>query len=171
MKLLMMPLVLVSLLWSCTEKQKDENQTADEIQEVSTEHSSDSTQYLGEAFTIEQVVAVNELQTKIAEGDSAVLIARGTLKEVCQAKGCWMTLELPNQNSMRVTFKDYGFFMPKDLAGKEVIMKGTASYTTTDVETLQHLAEDGGKSAEEIAQITEPEVALTFLASGVTIVE
>jgi len=36
---------------------------------------------------------------------------------------------------------------------------------------LQHLAEDAGKSKEEIAKITEPQKQLVFNASGVQIVE
>jgi hypothetical protein len=36
----------------------------------------------------------------------------GQIKEVCTNKGCWFAMELPNGSSMRVTFKDYGFFIP-----------------------------------------------------------
>jgi hypothetical protein len=35
------------------------------------------------------------------------------------------------------------------------------------VEALRHYAEDGGKTADEIAAITEPEIELVFEASGV----
>ena len=68
---------------------------------------------------------------------------------------------------MRIRFKDYGFFMPKDCSGKEVIFEGKAFYDTTTVEMLKHYAMDGGKSKEEIEKITEPEINLSFLASGV----
>ena len=100
----------------------------------------------------------------------AQLIAR--VESVCQMKGCWMTL-LPEQNqtedaeSMMVRFKDYGFFMPKDIAGRRVIVEGKAYYTTTSVEDLRHYAEDAGKSEDEIAAITEPRREMAFLASGV----
>ena len=50
-------------------------------------------------------------------------------------------------------------------------MHGVASYDTLDVEYLQHIAEDAGKSEEEIAQIMEPQVALVFEATGVKLEE
>ena len=91
---------------------------------------------------------------------------------VCQMKGCWMTL-VPEQEAgneemdMMVRFKDYGFFVPKDIAGRRVIVEGKAYYTLTSVEDLRHYAEDAGKSEEEVAAITEPKRELAFLASGV----
>jgi hypothetical protein len=66
-----------------------------------------------------------------------------------------------------VTFKDYGFFVPLESGGKTALMKGIAYYDTISVEMLKHYAEDAGKSEEEIALITEPELAISFEASGV----
>ena len=93
----------------------------------------------------------------------------GVIKEVCQVKGCWMSMEKGDGTNMRVTFKDYGFFVPKDLSGKTVIIKGKASVSTTSVEELRHYAEDGGASAEEIAKITAPKRELAFEAEGVIV--
>ena len=68
---------------------------------------------------------------------------------------------------MFVKFKDYGFFMPKDIAGKRVVMDGYAFKEITPVDELRHYAEDEGKSPEEIAAIVEPKEELKFLAKGV----
>lgn len=94
---------------------------------------------------------------------------KGDIAEVCQNSGCWMTVTTGNGKEIRVTFKDYGFFVPKDAAGKKTVIEGEAKMETVDVATLKHYAEDAGKSAEEIAAITEPETKLTFVASGVEI--
>lgn len=99
--------------------------------------------------------------------DSAYTKVRGTIVEVCQAKGCWMKLDLGNNETMRVTFKDYGFFVPKDSKGKEVVIEGIAMRKVTPVDELRHYAEDAGKSAEEVAAITEPAQELAFEAVGV----
>jgi hypothetical protein len=170
MRILPAIIIATVFLASCTEKQNTENKDSEAL-EVGALSVETEVSFIGEAFETEQMMAVSELQNKVTEADSAIVVAGGKVMEVCQAKGCWMTMELADGKSMRVTFKDYAFFMPKDLAGREVIMKGLASYTTTDVATLKHLAADGGKTPEEVALITEPEHALTFLASGVTIVE
>ena len=93
----------------------------------------------------------------------------GKVEAVCQSKGCWMNIvsDDPSQKPMMVKFKDYGFFMPKDIAGQRVILKGMAYLEETSVDELRHYAEDAGKSAEEIASITEPKVELKFMADGV----
>ncbi len=70
---------------------------------------------------------------------------------------------------MRVTFKDYGFFVPLDSKGREVVMQGKAYADTVTVDMLKHYAEDAGKSQEEIDAITEPEVANAFEATGVLV--
>lgn len=92
-----------------------------------------------------------------------------TINECCQKKGCWMMVDIGDGKEMRVTFKDYEFFVPFGCAGYNVVMEGKAYYDTTSVDDLRHYAEDAGKTAEEIAAITEPEIALGFEAVGVII--
>ena len=73
--------------------------------------------------------------------------------------------------SMFVKFKNYAFFMPKDLAGKKVVMVGNAFKEITTVEELRHFAQDEGKSKEDIAKITKPKEDIKFMANGVLILE
>ena len=90
--------------------------------------------------------------------------------DVCQTKGCWMNIVDPmsgDSSAVFVQFQDYGFFMPKDIAGREVIVEGLAYTAETSVEDLRHFAEDAGKSKEEIEAITEPAKEKKFMASGV----
>jgi hypothetical protein len=72
---------------------------------------------------------------------------------------------------MRVTFKDYAFFMPKDLSGKRVVVDGFARVETTSVEVLRHYAEDAKKTPAEITAITEPKREVSFEAAGVLILD
>ena len=71
--------------------------------------------------------------------------------------------------NIMVRFKDYGFFVPLDASGKEVIVKGKAYVNKVSVADLKHYAEDAGKSEEEIAEITEPKIEYAFEANGVLI--
>ena len=110
-----------------------------------------------------------EMVSKVeAEGTFEGKIS-GEIKEVCTKKGCWFAMELPNGQSMRVTFKDYGFFIPTNSQGFPIVMDGVATLSETDVETLRHFAEDQGKSKEEVEAITEPKKEITFEATGVVI--
>ena len=103
--------------------------------------------------------------------DSMDVVVNGEVVEVCQKKGCWMTLQAPGTAEAGVTvrFKDYGFFMPKSLGGSEVVVEGTARRTVTSVDDLRHYAEDAGKSSAEIAAITEPKEELEIIATGVRV--
>ena len=80
-----------------------------------------------------------------------------------------MVSDKPGQPDMRITFKDYAFFMPKDIVGKTVVMDGNAIVETISVADQRHYAEDGGMSKAEIEKITEPKRELTFEAAGVLI--
>ena len=102
-------------------------------------------------------------------GDSINSKMSAKVISVCQTKGCWMTLNLEDGNEVMVKFKDYGFFMPKDITGKEVIINGKAFVNEVPVDELRHYAEDAGKTEEEIASITEPKKTFSFEADGVLI--
>ena len=127
----------------------------------------------------EKIIADDAIEaTSMAEhyksmnvGDSIDSKMIAKVDEVCQAKGCWMKLDLGNDEQVMVKFKDYGFFMPKNIAGKEVIINGKAYVNEVPVSELRHYAEDAGKSAEEIAQITETKKTFSFEADGVLLVE
>jgi hypothetical protein len=101
-------------------------------------------------------------------GDTINLKFNANIKEVCSKKGCWLTLPAGNDDeTIMVRFKDYGFFMPLDAAGKEVIVAGKAFVNEVSVADLKHYAEDAGKSSEEIANITESAMEFAFEANGV----
>lgn len=135
--------------------------------------SQNETKRFGAAVTPEGAITCHEVMAKMADVDSLPMKVVGTVKEVCQKKGCWMTLvsDQPGQPDMRVTFKDYAFFMPLDLSGRRVIVDGFAQVKTTSVDVLRHYAEDAKKSPEEIAAITEPKREVSFEAAGVLIVD
>ncbi len=111
-----------------------------------------------------------EKYNSLKPGDTLNVKFAAEVKDVCQKKGCWMKMDVGNEEAM-VRFKDYAFFMPKDIAGKEVIVQGNAYVEEMSVEDQRHYAEDGGKSADEIAAITEPKRTLAFEATGVLIPE
>ena len=125
----------------------------------------------GEALSDAKTVKATKLEKAMDGNDAMKMKLSGEIAEVCQQKGCWMTVATGDGQTIRVTFKDYGFFVPKDVAGKNTVIEGEAKMETVDVATLKHYAEDAGKSKEEIAAITEPETKLTFVASGVEIEE
>lgn len=123
----------------------------------------------GDAITEEGAISSSEFLAQFENKDSLDVKLTANIAEVCSSKGCWMKLDMENGKTMRVTFKDYGFFVPKDAAGKTAILQGVAKIDTTDVATLRHYAEDANAPQEEIDAITEPEINFSFEAIGVII--
>ena len=152
------------LFFSCQGKTEQKQEV---VSEESPSEIAQNDSLIGIQPSLEKVYAASQL-SQMNLSDSIVVV-RGTVTEVCKMKGCWMNLDQGNGNNMRVTFKDYALFVPKDLPGQEVIIRGVASQQTLSVETLRHYAEDAGESAEEVAKITEPETVLSFEADGVLI--
>ena len=95
----------------------------------------------------------------------------GKVSGVCQKKGCWMTLTTgePAAPSVRISFKDYGFFVPKDCLGKTATVEGHFSVKTLSVAEAQHFAEDAAKEGTAARKVTAPEHTLALVATGVEI--
>lgn len=125
----------------------------------------------GAPITAANAVPVTRLNQVLGKQDSAQVKLIGKATQVCQAKGCWLTMATADGQQMRVRFKDYGFFVPKDISGKTVVINGWAHRETVSVDELQHYAKDAGKSEKEVAAITKPEQQLNFEADGVLVME
>lgn len=149
---------------------KTEELSQSEKQAKEEQELSDSLHF-GKLVEINGALTIDEFASQMEGQDSIEVKLAAKAEDVCQTKGCWMKVKTADGSLMRVTFKDYGFFVPKNIAGKNVVLEGVAFQDTVSVEDLRHFAEDGGKSKEEIAAITEPEIAVSFVADGVVIQE
>lgn len=108
-----------------------------------------------------------EVFNGMGKGDTLQTAFRAEVLEVCQAKGCWMRLALPEDQQVMVRFRDYGFFVPKDLAGNTVLVEGLAFISEVSEEERRHLAEDAGLSGEALAAVKGPTREYGFEATGV----
>jgi hypothetical protein len=100
-----------------------------------------SDQYLGEEVAVE---------TRIAK--------------VCQKKGCFFVAQ-DGAATARITFRDYGFFIPTDSGGKTARLYGTFSRKPLSQEQADHYAEDAGEKPAPVTQSFE----YSIVASGVKI--
>ncbi|MFC6223099.1 DUF4920 domain-containing protein [Hymenobacter artigasi] len=126
-------------------------------------------QNYGSVITPAGALPMSALATALGSRDSAQVKLVGKATAVCQAKGCWMTLPTADGQDMRVSFRDYAFFVPKDLSGHTVVVSGWAHRQTVSVAEQQHYLRDAGKPEPEIAAITQPRQELNFLADGVLV--
>lgn len=134
--------------------------------------AQESGTYYGETFEYSKPKQVSELSTLLANNETAEVVLSAEIITSCAKKGCWMSIKNEAGEDIRVTFKDYGFFVPTEgLGGKKAIIKGEASVETTSVEELRHYAEDAGKSQEEIESINQAKEEISFVATGVKILD
>jgi len=133
------------------------------------EQAQEDTTHFGEVIDQEGAISFEDMLAQLSGQDSLEVKVTGKVDAVCQTKGCWMNIvsATPGLDTMFVKFQDYGFFVPKHIAGRTVVMEGKVYREVTSVDELRHYAEDEGKSAEEVAMITEPVEELKFMATGV----
>ncbi|MCP1997114.1 DUF4920 domain-containing protein [Flavobacterium sp. HSC-61S13] len=163
-KTLFLSTVLLISLIGC--KQNSEEKTAIKEAEMSYEVFGDSIQVNN---TILSQQEMSEKYQNMKAGDTLAVQFKSKIEEVCQKKGCWMSLSLDQGKKSFVKFKDYAFFVPMNAGSHEVIVSGKAYLNVVSVDELKHYAKDGGKSEDEIAQITEPKITYSFMADGVLI--
>ena len=126
-------------------------------------------EYYGEKINPTNTVSLQDLITHAKE--KSIAKVNGTILSTCPKKGCWMQFKVET-DTIQVTFKDYGFFVPKNgLENKKTVLEGFVKQDTISVKMLRHYAEDAGKSKSEIELIVKPEFKLSFVASGVIITQ
>jgi len=76
--------------------------------------------------------------------DQEVLLATRIAK-VCQKKGCFFVAQ-EGAATARVSFKDYGFFIPTDSGGKDVVLLGIWSRRSVSKKEAQHYDTDLGET-------------------------
>ena len=95
----------------------------------------------------------------------AVLV-EGVIQNVCEMKGCWMQIAPEaGKTGMRVTFKDYGFFVPTDSKGMKARAEGVVEVKTLSKKQADHLEHEDGLKLTRNPDGTAREVS--FVASGV----
>ncbi|WP_324721831.1 DUF4920 domain-containing protein [Salinimicrobium sp. HB62] len=127
---------------------------------------------VGEEVDMQNILSDYQMQERYENlnvGDTLSVTFKADVASVCKKKGCWMNVALEDGREVMVRFKDYAFFVPKDIENKEVIMEGKAYVIEMSVEDQRHYAEDAGKTEVEVKAITEPSITLSFLADGVKI--
>lgn len=100
------------------------------------------------------------------EGQSAIV--NGYVRRACSRRGCWMELAdgADEKNpGCRVTFKDYGFFVPTDSAGASARVEAKVVFANVSASSVNHLESEGATFANKGADGAARELRL--VATGV----
>jgi hypothetical protein len=96
------------------------------------------------------------------------VVVEGHVRRACSRKGCWMELAAAPEATApgcRVTFKDYGFFVPTDSAGSRARIEAAVELARLEPSHVEHLEREGAKFAAKDADGSAREVRL--VATGV----
>jgi len=100
----------------------------------------------GEKISKGPSVRLPDLQRSPERHDGKAVVVEGTVRRACTRMGCWM--ELADSDSgpgVRVTFKDYGFFVPVDSAGAKAKVAGTVKVKELSDAAAKHYQAEGGR--------------------------
>ena len=122
----------------------------------------------GEAISSGDALALSNVLAKPDEFANRTVTVEAKVRRNCTRRGCWMELSEaldPGLPGCRVTFKDYGFFVPLDSAGSKARVQGTVEVTRVGPDEVAHLESEGAHFAAKQPDGTAREVRL--VASGV----
>ena len=155
-------LLVILVFFSC---KNDESRKKIKVFDTDLSHQKS----FGNEIFSDNAIAIDSLSShykRLKIGDSIPSKIIGKVNEVCKAKGCWMKLAM-NDDEVMVKFKNYGFFVPRNIKGKEVIVNGKGYVKEISVKEQRHYAKDAGKSEVELAAIKTPKRTYLFEADGV----
>ncbi|MEE2788135.1 MAG: DUF4920 domain-containing protein [Myxococcota bacterium] len=120
----------------------------------------------GSPFTMKKAQPIDTMMATVEQMDGQTVRIDGKVKAVCRKKGCWMTLTGTDKTSVaRITFKDYGFFVPLDCAGSTASVEGVIKLKTLSDAERAHLAQDAGKAVQAV-----PKHEVRIVATAVSLV-
>lgn len=125
--------------------------------------------HFGEAFPLAASSPVHSVAAVMADTGlhGTPITITGTIADVCQKKGCWVVVS-DGTAQMRVTFKDYGFFVPTDSQDRQVAIRGVVTVEEIPEDLAKHYAEES--KGEDPDAISGPQRVITMVATGVRIV-
>jgi hypothetical protein len=123
--------------------------------------------HFGEPFTDAKAVVLKDVIADVDKYSGKAVKVEGKVEGVCQERGCWLVVR-DGKSEMRVTFKDYSFFVPKDSAGKRVTLEGLVVKKTITEDHARHYAEESGGKVDPLT-IKGPQEVITMVAAGVSI--
>jgi hypothetical protein len=112
-----------------------------------------------------KAVALTDVLAKPDAYSKNAVVVEGVIAASCTNKGCWMQLATgEGKEGVRVTFKDYGFFIPLDAKGMKARAEGVTIVKELSKAEVDHLEGEGAKIARREDGTA---IEVSFVANGV----
>lgn len=132
--------------------------------------------HFGEPMKIadRDTIPIESLMASAEKYDGTLVRVSGVVDEVCQHKGCWITMKPAGaEDSLFVKFtypvEPDARLIPLDAVGRPVIVEGKLTIEEISEDEAKHMAEDAGKSESEIAAIQGPQKRLRIASPAALI--
>lgn len=115
-------------------------------------------------------VTVQQLLGNLSAYEGKPVLVRGNVDEVCARKGCWMTMTDGKEKLfVKFTCPIDGRLIPMDAVGKQAMAQGELRVKEISEADARHMAEEGGKTPEEVAKIVGPQKQVTLQSPGAVV--
>jgi len=135
---------------------------------VAAEGPDASNRSFGAPIQLEVPTPLSEVLAHPERYAGGPVLIRGRVSDICQRKGCWTVLS-DGDASLRIRFKDYSFFLPKDIRGQFALAEGEVRVEAQSQKTARHFAEESLDGDPE--SIVGPQRVVAFTASGVRLID
>ncbi len=164
MRKLLLILLAFAFFTAC-ENTPEKNNGKETIEEVIEKDPN----IFGKEIVLDKVADSRRLPSLMETTNTLGIKLIGKVNDVCQASGCWLDMDLGDNQYIHVTFKDENFVVPKNIAGKTIVIDGIAKKELVSVEMQKKAAKSEGLSQKEIDAIASPKTEYYFEATGIII--
>lgn len=103
----------------------------------------------GEKLSGAESVELLKLLASPTQYEGKTVTVEAKVRKACERKGCWMELAGTDKGpGVRVTFKDYGFFVPVDSAGQTAKVEGVVKVAVLEESRAKHYESEGATVAK-----------------------
>jgi hypothetical protein len=133
---------------------------------VGVQGTKDKPQPFGAALAHKELTPLGGLLINAKKYANQTVLVEGLVRRACSRKGCWMELSDGEQGAAcRVTFKDYGFFVPTDSAGAQARVEAVVKLETLEPNQVRHHEREGATFPNKNPDGSADEIQL--VANGV----
>jgi hypothetical protein len=120
--------------------------------------ATDTTETFGSP--LDEAVPLVELADVGAGNVGETVRVEARVSQVCKKKGCFF-IAVDGDTTVRVSFKDYGFFVPTDVSGKRVTFVGEIIEKELSKEEAEHFTQDMGEASAAVSSGKTYEIVAT----------
>jgi hypothetical protein len=110
----------------------------------------------------------SKLDSSMGKKTRTKAVIVGKILKVTKEKGGWFEVDATNGRIISAHFKDYNISLPKDIAGRVVIIEGVAQKQFI-ADDLQHFAGDTVQGKKQHQVNANPNQRLTFEVTGLMV--